>query len=45
MASRFEGVVNAPEFPAGVEWLNTPRPLTLGDLRGKLVVLEFWTFC
>jgi hypothetical protein len=39
------GTVNAPDFPADIEWLNTDRPLTLRELRGKLVLLEFWTFC
>ena len=39
------GQVNAPEFPSGMEWLNTDRPLTLGELRGKIVLLDFWTFC
>ena len=35
----------APEFPeAGAErWLNSP-PLRLADLRGKPVLVEFWTF-
>lgn len=37
--------INAPDFTAGLEWLNTPRPLSLQELRGKLVILEFWTFC
>ena len=37
--------INAPEFTPGLEWLNTPRPLTLKELRGKIVLLEFWTFC
>ena len=25
----FAGSVNAPDFPAGIEWLNTTRPLTM----------------
>jgi hypothetical protein len=41
----FEGTVRAPEFPEGLEWLNVERPLRLADLEGKLVLLEFWTFC
>ena len=46
MASRsFAGKVNAPEFPPGLEWVNTLRPLTLAELRGRLVVLDFWTYC
>ena len=36
--------VRAPEFPAGLDWLNSPRPLTLSDLRGKIVLLDFWTY-
>lgn len=35
---------DAPDFPAGLEWLNTDRPLSLKELRGKVVVLDFWTF-
>jgi thiol-disulfide isomerase/thioredoxin len=41
----FEGQVNAPDFPAGMEWLNTERPISLRDLRGKIVLLDFWTYC
>lgn len=35
--------IRAPEFPAGLEWLNTAYPLTMHKLRGKIVLLEFWT--
>jgi thiol-disulfide isomerase/thioredoxin len=41
----YQPSVNAPEFPAGLEWLNTDRPLRLKDLRGKIVMLDFWTYC
>jgi thiol-disulfide isomerase/thioredoxin len=41
----YEGKVNAPEFPEGMEWLNTERPLAIRQLRGKVVLLDFWTFC
>src|SRR3569623_2533354 len=45
MTDRYRGTVRAPEFPAGLEWLNVDRPLTLAGLRGKVVVLDFWTSC
>lgn len=41
----FEGEVNAPDFPPGAEWLNTEKPVSLRDLRGKIVLLDFWTYC
>jgi len=34
----------APEFPASLQWLNVSRPITLKDLRGKVVILDFWTY-
>ena len=40
-----EGQQPAPEFPEGLEWINVERALTLEDLEGKLVLLEFWTSC
>jgi hypothetical protein len=39
----YRGKVNAPEFPVGLDWLNVATPLTLSGLRGKVVLLEFWT--
>jgi thiol-disulfide isomerase/thioredoxin len=37
--------VAVPELEGGVAWLNTAGPLRLKDLRGKIVLLDFWTLC
>ena len=37
--------ISAPDFPKGAEWLNTGGPLRKQDLRGKFVLLDFWTYC
>ncbi len=34
----------APDFPTQVDWLNVPAPLTMEALRGKIVLLDFWTY-
>ncbi len=36
--------VRAPDFVAG-EWFNSAAPLTLAGLRGRFVLLDFWTSC
>ena len=41
----YAGTVNAPDFPQGMDWLNTEQPLSLADLSGKIVILDFWTYC
>ncbi len=39
------GDVYAPDFPKQSVWLNTQTPLSLADLRGQVVLLDFWTYC
>ncbi len=34
-----------PPLPQNLIWLNTTGPLELRDLRGKFVLLDFWTYC
>ena len=36
----------APNFTGISDWLNTPhgRPLTIAGLRGKVVLIDFWTY-
>lgn len=34
----------APDFPPGVDWINVEAPLTMEALRGKVVLLDFWTY-
>jgi thiol-disulfide isomerase/thioredoxin len=36
----------APEFVGNERWFNTPggRPLTLSSLRGRVVLVDFWTY-
>ncbi len=36
--------LRAPEFPANFQWLNTDKPLSLRALKGKIVLLDFWTY-
>jgi thiol-disulfide isomerase/thioredoxin len=36
--------VRAPELVGGKGWLNTDKPLSMQALRGKVVLLDFWTY-
>ena len=37
------GSTQAPEFRGIVRWLNS-EPLTLEEQRGKVVLIDFWTY-
>jgi DNA-binding beta-propeller fold protein YncE len=36
--------VRAPELAGALEWFNVAAPLSLRALRGKVVLLDFWTY-
>ncbi|HKK14676.1 MAG TPA: thioredoxin-like domain-containing protein [Gammaproteobacteria bacterium] len=36
--------IRAPEFPLGLEWFNTDGPVKLSGQRGRVVLLDFWTY-
>jgi thiol-disulfide isomerase/thioredoxin len=38
------GKIRAPELTGARGWLNTDKPLTLSALKGKVVLLDFWTY-
>jgi DNA-binding beta-propeller fold protein YncE len=38
------GEIPAPELPDDLDWLNVAEPLSLERLRGKIVLLDFWTY-
>ncbi len=35
----------APSLSGGMGWVNTSKPLSMRALRGKVVLLDFWTYC
>jgi DNA-binding beta-propeller fold protein YncE len=39
-----QGRVRAPELTGGRSWLNTDKPLSIAALKGKVVLLDFWTY-
>jgi cytochrome c biogenesis protein CcdA/thiol-disulfide isomerase/thioredoxin len=40
----FNANTPAPEFTGITKWLNTDKPLTLKELKGKVVLVDFWTY-
>ena len=37
--------VRAPQLPQNYPWINTEKPLSLQQLKGRIVILDFWTYC
>src|SRR5437867_6691524 len=44
MPAQENGRIRAPELTGHRAWLNTDKPLSLSALRGKVVLLDFWTY-
>lgn len=46
VASDLPVIARAPEIAGTQEWFNTPgdEPLTMSELRGKVVLIDFWTY-
>jgi thiol-disulfide isomerase/thioredoxin len=40
-----KSVVHAPELSGALAWLNVDAPLSLNQLRGHVVLIDFWTYC
>ncbi|NBC30410.1 MAG: redoxin domain-containing protein [Spirochaetes bacterium] len=44
LAQSYAGVTPAKPLPTDLEWLNVEYPLTIEQLRGKIVLIDFWTY-
>ena len=44
MSAQEKPRARAPEIAGGRGWLNTDKPLSLPALKGKIVLLDFWTY-
>ncbi|BAZ42211.1 redoxin domain-containing protein [Calothrix sp. NIES-4101] len=41
----FNNCVRAPHLPQNNSWLNTDKPLSIKELKGRIIILDFWTYC
>jgi thiol-disulfide isomerase/thioredoxin len=37
--------IHAPDLSSATAWLNVDRPIGIRELRGHVVILDFWTYC
>ena len=44
MSAQERPKIHAPEITGGRGWLNTDKPLSIAALKGKIVLLDFWTY-
>ncbi|HKS08410.1 MAG TPA: thioredoxin-like domain-containing protein [Pyrinomonadaceae bacterium] len=44
MSAQDRARVRAPEIQGGRGWLNTDKPLSIAALKGKIILLDFWTY-
>jgi sugar lactone lactonase YvrE/thiol-disulfide isomerase/thioredoxin len=38
------GPISAPKLDGAIDWLNVAAPISIEQLRGKVVLLDFWTY-
>src|ERR1700752_136036 len=44
MSAQERPKIHAPEITGGRGWVNTDKPLSIAALKGKIVLLDFWTY-